>query len=280
MLKDLQKYAEDHLHKDTEYAIFLANVGEIIYHYDKDPLCLELFEKSHSILEPLTHKLQPGLPNAFKPSSKSPKFMTPDFSRIKERRFKNLKQELSKVDKTKELKKPKFYEVFDFDNELHHELFAIDKMGFLENHQGTIYGQNLETLIKVELRFAQACSVIKQDFHKTLKILSHTERKIDNLVFPNPCYIYMVNFLKGYCHKMIFYEYLGQFQNKILELSRTKINKVYNDFAQALPPKGLATGQLFSQVPNFRKLVKEQWRKHLLQAEEFLKKAVEITKDH
>ncbi|CAI2384889.1 unnamed protein product [Moneuplotes crassus] len=284
MFNDLQNYAEAHLHKDLELAIFKANIGEIIYHYDQDSMCIDLFKQSREIMSEYLHKIGyrtekiSDYPSDVNINTKDPKFMKPDVYNKRDRKYRHLKEELGKIQQRKTLEKPKFSDVLDFRKEIFYELFYEDKMDFLPALNNSIYLCNLGTLIKVELRYAHTLCIIKQKYEETLEILKYTERMIEDCVYPNPYNSYITNFLKGYCHKMIFYSKLGSFQSKILELSRTKINKVYSDFARDLPASGIATGAMFAAIPNYRKHIKHEWRRYLLDAEKFLLKAVEFTK--
>mmetsp|Transcript_25314 Transcript_25314/g.22434 ORF Transcript_25314/g.22434 Transcript_25314/m.22434 type:complete len:80 (-) Transcript_25314:229-468(-) len=76
---------------------------------------------------------------------------------------------------------------------------------------------------------------------------------------------------------MTFYTHLGKFQTDVAALSRSKINRLYKDFADALPETGLSFGKSFTPLPNFRRFISEEWKQLLIKAKDSLEKAVKFT---
>lgn len=133
-------------------------------------------------------------------------------------------------------------------------------MNELEKYKNSIYLLNIETLIKLDLRYTYALWVIDKKYDDVVDILKVTLKLTQNWVYINPYHLYLTHFLLGYWYKMIFYNKIMEFQTKNAEMIKVSPKFQYRLFVDNLPPSGLAAAKWFYMLPNYSRLIKTEWK--------------------
>ena len=289
MFEGLKSYAEKFGHDDVKLAQFYANLAEFFYS-TKPERCIEMFKESRVLLwinlqnrgmkvvdvndyidiengsvkkekipepekkveeEPVEEKKDPKQKNKADPKGEVP--AEPDFSNI---------------DK-----------VLTYEKEMNHEIFLIDSSESERLFKNpNLYLLELDNLIKVNIRFAQALSTLDTKYDLALKVLADTLRMMERCLYLNPYHKYMANFLIGYCNKMLFLGKIKDFQKRYGAAHEGRGRSKYHNFIEGVPEAGLAPGYLFQDLPNFSNNIKNGWKDLLLRAKEHLEKALEVSK--
>jgi len=170
--------------------------------------------------------------------------------------------------------------VIIFEKEMNHELFLIDSAEAERMHKkDNIYLLELDNLVKVNIRYAQALSTLDTKYDLALRVLADTLKITERCLYLNPYHQYMAHYLIGYCNKMLFIGKLKDFQKRYGTSTSTKGLSKYHTFIEGVPQVGLAPAHLFQTLPNFSNNIRNGWNKLLLTAKEHLQKALEISKN-
>lgn len=289
MFEGLKTYSEQYGHDDVKLAQYYSNMAEFFYE-TKPERCIDIFKESRILfwinlqnrglkvvdvndyidIENGSVKKQ-KIPDPVEKESEEPVEEKKDPKQKNKADPKNdppAEQDYSQIEK-----------VINFEKEMNHEIFLVDCSEAERVHmRNNIYLLELDNLIKVNIRYAQALSTLDTKYELALKILNDTVRIMDRCLYLNPYHQYMVHFLIGYCNKMVFIGKLKDYQKRYGTSTSTKGYSKHHVFIEGVPDAGLAPGYLFQKLPNFNNNIRNHWKKLLSTAKENFEKALEVSK--
>ena len=105
-----------------------------------------------------------------------------------------------------------------------------------------IYLRDLDVLVKLDLRYAQALTMLDGRHELADQILSDTRKLLGRVVHLNPQLRFQCFFLIGYAKKQIFLEKVRAYQQEYVERYRGGHAK-YRYFFEHVPDEGIAPGE-------------------------------------
>lgn len=163
--------------------------------------------------------------------------------------------------------------VIKYDKEMNFELFELLE-AFETGTAPTFSILGVDSLVKSNLRYAEALCVVDTKYDLSAKVISETLRIIDKSIYTNPYHRYTAHFLYGYCHKMLFLTKIQEYQRKYA----TSTDRKYRKFIEGLPSSGLAPARLFHMLPNYSNHIRNGWKQLLMTAKEHLEKSIKVAK--
>lgn len=286
MFNGVKAYAQKLGHDDLKLAEYFGNMGEFLYYHARPEKWVDIFKESRvlfwvnlqrrglKIIDVTEHiDLKTGsIKNKRIPDSEQKK----DEQKAPVEEKKDPKQKGkpdAKAEPVAEEDYSKIDRVIKYDKEMNFEIFELYE-SFEPWTLGTFGIFGVDSLVKSNLRYAEALWVVDTKYDLSAKVISETLRIIEKWIYTNPYHKYTAHFLYGYCHKMLFLTKIQDYQRKYASSTDRK----YRKFVEGLPSKGLAPARLFYLLPNYSNHIRNGWKELLMTAKEHLEKSIKIAK--
>ena len=146
----------------------------------------------------------------------------------------------------------------DFSKEIEYKLTAADPAANSSNQAPNLYLLGLESLVKLDLRYAQMLTMIQGDHSASKEVLETTALLAPRCLYISPQLKFYLNFLLGHVNCKLFYSKVLEFQSQFMT------NPKYKDsFVKHVPSGSIALGHFLVELPNFSQKMKDEFRKYL-----------------